>query len=391
MNMHEREDILFKNVDALAPNVFPVCEFLTNHPEVGGEENLASSYVTKFLSDYGYEIELDYSDLHYAFRASRHTGKPRIAVMCEYDALPEIGHACGHSLSCAISILAALSVSGTFSDLPFDVDLIGTPGEETIGGKVQIAENGGFDDYLFAIMGHIDSVNAPQFKAVACNDMYITFKGTAAHASSNPWDGRSALNAAQLFMHGVDLNKIYYKPFMQMHGIIREGGVTPGTLPEKVVLEYYPRAASMVDLSELNKSTLILLEGISYATETEFSVEQRYPTFAELHYGFTANSVISNLFEELGETVEPMEYPIGSSDVGNVDLVIPAFQLQIKGTDVPVPWHTVEFEKLVHGERAMRTLRMGAKVIAGFICRMGFEKGLYDKVKKEWSEYRLKQ
>lgn len=384
------QEFLYQKVEELADSVFPVCEYLSAHPEVGGEEKLASSYITEFLAKRGYDIELDYAGLQYAFKASKPSDKPRVAVMCEYDALPEIGHGCGHSLSCAISILAALAVDDACEELPFTVDLIGTPGEETIGGKVVIAENGGFDGYQFAIMGHVDSINAPQYKALACNDMYIIFEGEASHASATPWKGKSALNAAQLFMHGVDLNKTYYKQFMQMHGIMREGGISPGTIPDKAILEYFPRAATMSELKELNNQTRLMAEGVAHATGTSVRIEQRYPTFADMHDGSTANRIITELFEELGETVEPIKYPNGSTDVGNVDLVIPGFQLEIKGTDTPIPFHTVEFEQLTHGERAMKTLKLGAKVIAAFIARTAYDEGLMKQIIDDWTKYRLK-
>lgn len=370
---------------------FVVSQWLTEHPEIGGEEKESSAYLIRFLKEQGYEVEAPLCDLPYSFRAYRPSDKPRVALLCEYDALPEIGHGCGHSLSCAISILSALAIADTYEDFPFSVDLIGTPGEETIGGKVILAKQGVFDKYEFAIMGHIDSINAPQIRVLASNDMYITIHGTGAHASTAPWKGASALNAAQLFMHAVDLNRTHYKPFMQMHGIIVEGGEAPNTIPDKIVLDYYPRAASMNDLNLLRQQTIRALEGGTHATGTTFTLEQRYDTFSELFYGPTAVKLVTDIFEALGQTVEPMEYPEGSTDAGNVDLVIPTFHLEIKGSDTYVNFHTREFERLMYGARAEKTLLEGAGVIASVISHLAFNKPLLEQIKQEHKDYRSKQ
>ena len=378
-------------VEQLAPEVFPLSEYLTTHPEIGGEEKESSAYIAHFLEKYGYTVEMDYCGLSYAFRAYKPSDKPRIALMCEYDALPEIGHACGHSLSCGISVLSALAISKCFPELPYEIDLIGTPGEENIGGKVTLAENGGFDRYQYAIMGHIFSSNVPQWRILACNDLYITITGKGTHASATPWEGHSALNAAQLFMHGIDLMRVQYKPFMQMHGIIEEGGVTPNVIPDRVVLNYYPRAASMEDLETLVENTLRLLKGVTYGTNTEYTAMQRFDTYAELHYGKTAVHTLMDIFKDLGMEAEEVPYPSGASDAGNVDLVIPAFHLGIKGSDSFVDIHTVEFEKLMYGERAKQTLRDGAKVIANFLYQTATQPELMEQIILDWKKYRKKE
>lgn len=382
-------ETLNQMVERLEPEVFPLSLWLTRHPEVGGEEKESSAQIIRFLEKRGYRVETDYCGLSYAFRAFKPSDKPRIAVMCEYDALPKIGHACGHSLSCGISVLSALAVEACFPDLPFAVDLIGTPGEETIGGKVLLSKRGGFDGYQYAIMGHIGSENVPQWRILACNDLYITIKGKGTHASATPWEGHSALNAAQLFMHGIDLQRVHYKPFMQMHGIIEEGGVTPGVIPDRVVLNYYPRAASLKDLEELRSKALRLLKGVTYGTQTEYTVEQRYDTFAELHYGETAVRALMEIFADLHMEAREAVYPSGSSDAGNVDLVVPTFHLGIKGTDTFVDIHTAEFEKLMYGDRARQTLKDGAKVIANFLWQTASRPKLMEQIQQDWKAYRI--
>lgn len=379
---------LNKTVDRLSEQVFSLCRWLTEHPETGGEEKESSAYITRFLEEQGYVVERDYCGLSYSFRAYRPSEKPRIAALCEYDALPGIGHACGHSLSCGVSILSALAVRECFPGLPCEIDLIGTPGEENIGGKVILSQKGGFDRYQYAVMGHMDTANIPQWKILACSDLYIAIKGKAVHASAAPWEGRSALNAAQLFLHGVDMDRVRHRPFMQIHGILSEGGRNPGTIPDRAVISCYLRAASLKDLEELRKDTMRMLEGTTYATQTEYTAKQRWGTLAELHYGRTAADLFLEFFQELGMEAEEMKYPKCSTDAGNVDLVIPMFHPGIKAADASVNLHTPEFEQCMHEDGAIKTLKNGAKVIGNFLWQTAVREDLMKRLKEEWSSYR---
>ena len=170
---------LLDAVAALRDDAFTVTQYLTAHPEVGGRERESSRFVTEFLERHGYTVERNYMDYPYAFRAYRtDDGRPRAALMCEYDALPDIGHGC------------------------------------------QLVADGAFDRYDFAAMCHMDHLNAPIMWNLACNDMTITLHGRTAHASASPWKGVNAMNAAELIMHGVALMRSRFKPFMQIHGIV---------------------------------------------------------------------------------------------------------------------------------------------------------------------------
>ncbi|MCI8821935.1 MAG: M20 family metallopeptidase [Lachnospiraceae bacterium] len=379
---------LNRTIDRLAEPVFSMSRWLTKHPETGGEEKESSAYIIRFLEEQGYVVERDYCGLSYSFRAYRPSCRPRIAVLCEYDALPEIGHGCGHSLSCGVSVLSALAVRECFPELPCEIDLIGTPGEENIGGKVILSQRGGFDRYRFAVMGHMDTANIPQWRVLACSDLYITIRGKAVHASAAPWEGRSALNAAQLFLHGIDMDRMRHRPFMQIHGIMAEGGRNPGTIPDLAVLSCYLRAASLTELEELQKDTIRMLKGTTYATQTDYTVEQRWGTLAELHYGRTAVRMFLDIFRDLGMEAAEMKYPKCSTDAGNVDLVIPVFHPGIKAADISVNLHTAEFEQCMHGDRAVQTLKNGAKVIGNFLWQTAGQESVMKQLTEEWKSYR---
>ena len=162
----------FEKVKALA-------DYLTEHPEISGEEKESCAYITKFLKEVGYEITTPYAGMPHSFLAVDKEKKefqgPKAAFLCEYDALPEVGHACGHSYSCAVSILGALALREAYPDLPVRIDLIGTPGEEFVGGKCYMTENGGFDGYQYAAMVHLNNENVTYFQVLASNDRSVSY------------------------------------------------------------------------------------------------------------------------------------------------------------------------------------------------------------------------
>ena len=179
-------EIKKEEIAELIQKVDELGRYLTNHPEVSGEEKESCEYITQFLKKEGYEITAPYGEMPYSFRAvdkekKQFHGKKAV-FLCEYDALPEVGHACGHSYSCAISILGALLLKKFYPDLPMRIDLVGTPGEEFVGGKCYMTENGAFDEYEYAAMIHLYNRDSTYFEILASNDRYFTFHGKAAHA-----------------------------------------------------------------------------------------------------------------------------------------------------------------------------------------------------------------
>lgn len=367
-----------------------VVKWLTANPEISGEEEQACAYLTAFLHDQGYQVQTPYVGVKHSFLASKpESGKPKVAVMCEYDALKNLGHACGHSVSCGISLLAAFAVMDSFDDFPFQLDLMGTPAEELGGGKILIADKGGFDGYDFAIMAHMFSYNAPYFNVLASTDMQVTFYGKSSHASTDPWEGKNALNGTQLFYHAIDMMRQHVTPDVQMHGIISDGGNMPSIVPNKSVSYWYPRAGTLKGLRDLWERMENCAKGVAMATETTCKVEMLYNEYAELYCGPAALEMIQDVMDDCGMDHEVMERPLGSTDAGNVDVRIPTFHPMIAiGDDREIKLHSVEFAELVDSQEAEKSLIKGAEVIALIIARMAYEDGLRDAVKKEHANYR---
>ncbi len=362
-------------IDRLLPACWALADWITNHPEIGGQEVMAVQKLTDFLRGQGYTVTSPCGTMPHSFLAEDLTpanrDKPKVALLCEYDALPEVGHACGHSIHGVMSVLAALALREALPDFPFRLDVAGTPDEESMGGKVVMQREHVFDGYAFAIMGHIDNINCPQIKVVASDGLYITFHGVATHASSSPERGVNALNAAQFFMHASDMLRQHLTPDCQIHGIITDGGEAPNTTPDKITLNYYYRAATVTHMAILRERLMRCIEGACVATGcTSELCPNHSGMFAELSYLPTAIRVIGETFDALGMPWCEMAKAEGSTDAGNVDLSVPTFHLEIKGTDSFCDFHTREFEAQMHGARGQKTLRDGARVLAQVINRL---------------------
>ncbi len=392
--MYFLNERITKNIDKHFEACKEIADYLTDNPETGGNEKKASFRITSFLKEKGYRIKMPIENIPYSFLANKYSKedtRPKIAIMCEYDALPDIGHACGHSLSCGSSLLAALALEEFFNELPFRIDVVGTPAEEYPGGKVFLSEKGFFDDYEFAIMAHMFYKNSPVFKVLACSDRYITFKGKNSHASANPCDGINALNAARIFMDSIDLWRQHIPSTSQIHGIIESGGELPSIVPDRIELNYYFRAKNMVELEDLVEKADKCAKGAALCTGTTYDIKQRYPTYSDIYLNPIAMKTVEEIFYAMGEKSIVFENPQGSTDAGNVDQVIPVFHPLVEITDgEEVPLHDAKFERLMKSNSGYKGMYNGGVLIASIILRMATEPELLKEIQLTHKNYREK-
>jgi amidohydrolase len=176
------------------------------------------------LKEAGFDVEYPFAGIPTAFRGRKGKGGPKVALLVEYDALPGIGHACGHNLSGAMSTLAGMALASVSDELDGEIHVIGTPAEETNGAKVAMSEKGVFDDLDLALMLHCGGcLSFVRYESLAVDALEFIFNGKASHASASPWMGRNALNGVQLFFHAVDMLRQHLPPEVRMHGIITSG------------------------------------------------------------------------------------------------------------------------------------------------------------------------
>ncbi|MEE3362598.1 MAG: M20/M25/M40 family metallo-hydrolase [Anaerovoracaceae bacterium] len=366
-----------------------IADFMGANPEVGLDNHMAADRIADLLEPKGYAVEKDFKGVKSAFRAVKgEKSMPAAALLVETDALPEIGHACGHSISAAASILAAFIVEDVFPDIPFRVDLIGTPGEEYPGGKVLLCREHAFDDYKFAIMTHMGCETLPDSGFLACNDRHITFRGKASHASDAPEKGINALNAARLYMEAMDMRRQHLPELSQLHGIVEYGGSAPNVVPDRTELNYYYRAKTMKRLNELTAMSDDAVKGACLMTGATAEQEQRYETYADLYRNPVGRKVMCDAFEALGIEYSVSEAFDGSSDIGNVDQIIPCFHPYMAITDENIAVHTPRFEELTHCESGYKGLADAAMSMAAVIGSLGEDAGLLEELTRVHREYR---
>lgn len=339
-------------------------------PELGHQEFRTSKLLVDSLRGHGWEVEYPFFDLATAFNAKRGSGSPVVSFCAEYDALPEIGHACGHNVNGAISLLGGIALAeATDGKVAGEIRVVGTPAEETSGAKVAMSDEGVFDDVDFAMMVHAGSrIARPHYRSLALEPIEFTFRGQTSHAAASPWDGRNALNGAMLFMHALDMLRQHVLPDTRIHGIIRNGGEAANIVPDVATVEFYFRSPDSKYLAQLVEKVHAAAKGCAMATQT--TVEHRaYETgFASFLENPAAESLMGEVLDEIGVAWQREEHWGGSTDMANVSRRCPAIHLSLPITDVETPAHTREFATAASDKKCVtRGIIDGAKAIA----RMG--------------------
>jgi len=368
-NYEVLKETILKRMEELLPEVSELSEWIGDNPECSGEEYETSKKIVEFMKERGYEVEYPFAGVETAFKAvfGENNHKYKIALLAEYDALPGIGHACGHNVSGAISVLAALVMKDLQDELDCDFHLIGTPNEENDGAKCAMVDGGYFAEYDLSSMVHLFDQNLLYCKLLGLHQFKYTFYGKAAHGATAPWEGVNALNAAQLMMHGIDMMRQHVTPDVRMHGIYRNGGLAPNIVPEEASVEFYFRALDKKYHAGVDARADKCAEGAAMMTGCTWKKELTAAMYDNMNNNTTGVEALREVYNELGielESEKAHDEIFGSSDIGNVSFVCPTFHPTIKIVDRGIAIHTRDFEKNVHGETAVKALREGASVLA---------------------------
>ena len=394
-DMKELERVIDSYIDEHLEEYGELSDWMAANPEIGGEEFKASSRIAKMLDENGFQVTYPYLDIPTAFLAVSGKGTgPVIDFLVEYDALPEIGHACGHNLHGAMSVLAGAALALNHGESGAEIRVVGTPAEENNGAKVAMADAGIFDDVDIALMFHINAgYTSPVYRALAIYCYEFTFKGRAAHASSFPWEGRNALNGVQLFFHALDMLRHHTRRDMQIHGIITNGGEAPNIVPESAKARFYFRAPWKEYLSAQLEKVFTCARGAALATETEVSWRTAEAAFDNMLPNPAAEDEMGRILGELGIPVKINLKPDGSSDVGNVSWRCPALQGEFDVADGrKIVHHTREFTRIVSGgEHTRRCLSKGAKALARMGLRVVYDEKLRSRIRADFMNERKKE
>jgi amidohydrolase len=357
-------------VDRLADDLETLSHRIHDTPELCFKEEKAHGWLTEFLAKHGATVERDVGGLPTAFRATvEGTGPgPSIAIMAEYDALPGIGHACGHNVIATAGVGAGAALAAALGRLPFAgrIQVIGTPAEEGGAGKVKLMEAGVFENVDAAMMIHGRCGTLVWRPSLGIIKVKAEFFGSAAHASSWPWRGVNALNAViQLFV-SLDMMRQQIRPEARVHGIISNGGAQPNIIPEYTSAEFYLRALTVDYCHELFRRFQACAEGAAAATGCRVQVTQE----GEIHEPLKPNAPMASLF---ARNLEFIDFPVdpddgqagyGSTDCGNVSQRLPTIHPYIRISPDGVPGHSREFAQWARSPLARQGMVAGAKALA---------------------------
>lgn len=363
-------------------------DYLADNPEVSGEEFKSSKTIVELLREQGYQVEYPFAGYDTAFKATygEKTHSRKVAVMTEYDALPGLGHACGHCTSAAISLLTGLSLKEMQDELDVDIDIIGTPIEETDGAKCTMVKRGVFDKYDMALMVHLYGGNLLAPKLQALDSFIYKFHGKSAHASASPWDGNNALNGVQLMFHAIDMLRQHVKPDVRIHGVVRDGGLAPNIVPETASAEFYVRSMSRDDLNDLMKKIDDCAKGAAIATQTTFEKIATAESYDNLKDNPTGVKVLAETYEELGLELGNGDNIFGSSDAGNVSMVCPTFHPILQLVDSNIAIHTREFAEAVKSPRAYEAIIIGSQILILQILKIFTDDEKFNAMKKDFEK-----
>ncbi|MDT7727592.1 MAG: hypothetical protein QOI21_4168 [Actinomycetota bacterium] len=355
------------------------------HPELAMEEKYAANRLSGLLRT-DFAVEEGIGGLPTAFRGTAGSGSPSIAFLCEYDALPGIGHGCGHNLIAAGGLGAALALRRAAPELPGTVACIGTPGEEGAGGKVLLLEAGVFEGVDAALMFHPGDKTMPIRHATANQRLVVEFDGVAAHAAASAHDGRSALAAMIQFFVGVDSMRQFVPETSRLHGVITHGGEVPNVVPAYTRADFMVRALTSDVVADLTERVEAVAAAAAAATGTAVRIS-RGVRYAERKNNHVIAGLVAGHLRRQGVVVEQpvLRGGTGSSDIGNVSLVLPAIHPYLQVMDAGTPTHSLAMTEAVAQPRAQEAMLRMATALACAGADLLADPELFDAVRAEFA------
>lgn len=357
-----------QEIEQLRIEFYNISQFIGKNPELGHEEWQASKLLSETLTKHGFQVEMATSGLATAFEAVFDSGVsgPSIGFMAEYDALPDIGHACGHNLIGTMAIAAAIGLSKVINKVGGKLYVYGTPAEETRGGKVTMADDGVLNHLDAAMMVHPLFRHEKSGSSLAMDAIQFEFFGKPAHAAASPHEGINALDAVIQTFNGINALRQHVTPDVRIHGIIPEGGKAANIVPEYAVAHFYVRAQQRNYLNEVADKVKACAQGAALITGARLATSYYEFSYDDMITNEALSTTFSNNLIELGINPEEIHEKGsgGSLDMGNVSQVVPSIHPYIKICDEPYNCHTNEFRAAAMSEQGFEGMMLGAKSMA---------------------------
>lgn len=393
-------EIATQFIDQHADDLYSINKQIHARPEIAHQEVFAHELLTSYLAQQGFEVEKHYA-LETAFKATMKYGNgPNIAVICEYDALPEIGHGCGHNLIAEAGIGAAIGIKAAMK--AFDestnfgtLTVYGTPAEEGYGGKIAMIQHGCLNDIDFAMMVHGSSFDAGISNLASMLDVRITYHGRNAHAALCPWEGVNAVDAAVHCYNTISAMRQHFKPSWRVHGVINDGGKLPSIIPDRSQMRFFIRALSESDLKQVAAKCDQCFRGAAAATGCTVDID--YRKIHGDHYMCMLNNLsMANRYElhasHLGikfpTYVEQLGLPAGSSDMGNVSQLVPSIH-PFFDIGTKVPKHSTAFTEASATLVAHEKTLIAAKTLASVAIDIYMDAQFRQQITQEFNDHKM--
>lgn len=382
------------NLDALKARVVAVIDSelaapmlslsadLHAHPEIAFQEHRSAAAIATILDAHGQAPNIGTGGLPTAFDVRTGSDGPTVAILAEYDALPGLGHACGHNVIAASAVGAYLALA-SLGPLPGSIRLIGTPAEEDGGGKVMLHDAGVFAGVDAAMMIHPFDETFPLVEFAGRIPLTVVFHGLAAHAGSMPEHGISALDAAIVFLTGLNAMRQRLRDGARFHGIIAEGGTSPGIVPERARVELYLRAYDQAYLNEFAKMVTEAAHGAAHQTGTGVDVTSTTAVFQSFVCNRPLAAAASANLASVGAEPRPeFNRAFAATDFGNLSQTIPSIHPYV-GMGTGLVCHTPAFAEAAGDRRGRQVALQGAKAMAMTTLDFLFNPSLSEAIEKE--------
>lgn len=378
---------IIDQIDARRVELEVLSRKIYENPETGMKEFKASNWLSDYLEANGFRAERGIAAMPTAFRASYGHDKPLIAFLAEYDALPEIGHACGHNIIATAAVGAGIAAKIAADCCGGTIQVIGSPDEENTGGKGFLLKAGIFDGVDAAMMVHPDIYDNAIITALACQSLDIEFFGKEAHAASAPEQGINALSAMILSFNAIDALRQHLKKDARIHGVITDGGGIANVVPAHSAANFNVRAGSTSYLETVKQKVIACFAGASTATGATLQYRWGDICYAAMKNNLTLAHLFQQNMESLGrKPVISEEGTSFSTDMGNVSEKVPSLHAMVKIAPQDIKHHTSEFCRAAVSEAGMKGMIDGAKALAMTAADLMANVELLIEAKKEFQE-----
>jgi amidohydrolase len=366
LDIGELKASVIREIDNHYQQLAELSQRIHANPEVAFQEFQAAAWLSEYLEENGFAVERGVCELPTAFRGSYGGGKPVIAILAEYDALPKLGHACGHNLIATSAFGAGLASRQAVDSLGGSIMVMGTPAEELYGGKAIMVERGVFDNVDMAMIVHPGGGNMVVMRTLACQTLEVEFFGRAAHAAARPEAGINALEAMIQSYNAINSLRQHIRDKARIHGIITDGGEAANIVPAHTAATFFVRAEDDSYLDELKERVIDCFAGAAAASGAKLEYRWAEVRYAAMLNNLTMARLFKRNMQSLGHNIPLGNATLwgGSTDVGNVSQLLPTIQPLVAIAPANVLIHTPQFNLEAASEAGLRRILDAAKAMA---------------------------